>query len=540
MKINFYNLYHLQNGHIELNDFNVIVGKNNTNKTSLAYATYTMFKSSIVRKNLSRTFMKSEFIDDLFKDLNSSFVEINLSKFLFDNIDQIFKLESFEAYSIMDHAYFQDFKQNNNNPFFNRDFCNNDDEFIELNKEYLDNKNEIDSDYSIEQGIFSFKVVSNDNENYSKSKSRLSLLLSEIYSELPIFSKNMHFFPVGRDVLLQNADLLHNRVENMISQDYINLYKDILDLSIKSDENSIYDEIIESLESSIFKGNLKLIKNGLDQKLVLQEDNCEEYTDLDHFSSSAKSLALFILYLKYMAKESDFLIIDEPELSLHPDGIYHFTKELLKLTHKYNIKVLILTHSDYVINIIKTYLENNQEFIKRASLYTANRVEKEDNGYKKLYDELYTLKNNIVHNKTSLFANDINTKYINIINLIEKIDSIESIEFDNIIKKYLSYNLRLTEPDKYETEMRYIARHYTKVDIENKILKYGREFLSIDHLEDYISQSDIEKLENILDKISSDKPLEHIDIKNSDYFFVKSFEDVLKKIRNEYIEAIEK
>ncbi len=68
-----------------------------------------------------------------------------------------------------------------------------------------------------------------------------------------------------------------------------------------------------------------------------------------HFASSiAKSLLLLDIYVNHLATENDILIIDEPELNLHPDN-QRLVARFLAWIVKRGIKVLITTHSDYII-----------------------------------------------------------------------------------------------------------------------------------------------------------------------------------------------
>lgn len=65
-------------------------------------------------------------------------------------------------------------------------------------------------------------------------------------------------------------------------------------------------------------------------------------------SSAIRSLVDLNFYILYRAKPGDFLIIDEPELNLHPANQRKLAR-LLALVHNQGVKVLITTHSDYIV-----------------------------------------------------------------------------------------------------------------------------------------------------------------------------------------------
>jgi predicted ATPase len=49
-----------------------------------------------------------------------------------------------------------------------------------------------------------------------------------------------------------------------------------------------------------------------------------------------------------LAQEGDFIIIDEPELNLHPDNQRKIARWLVRVVNA-GFKVMITTHSDYII-----------------------------------------------------------------------------------------------------------------------------------------------------------------------------------------------
>ena len=69
---------------------------------------------------------------------------------------------------------------------------------------------------------------------------------------------------------------------------------------------------------------------------------------IDEVSSSVRALADLWLFLRYYAQEGDLLIIDEPELNLHPKN-QRFMARLLAMISRAGINVLITTHSEYIL-----------------------------------------------------------------------------------------------------------------------------------------------------------------------------------------------
>ena len=73
-------------------------------------------------------------------------------------------------------------------------------------------------------------------------------------------------------------------------------------------------------------------------------------------SSMVKELAGLVLYLKYLANENDLLIIDEPEMNLHPEAQVKLL-EILTMAVNRGLKVLITTHSPYIVDYLCNLME---------------------------------------------------------------------------------------------------------------------------------------------------------------------------------------
>jgi predicted ATPase len=70
--------------------------------------------------------------------------------------------------------------------------------------------------------------------------------------------------------------------------------------------------------------------------------------DLYNASSSIKQLAPLLLYLRYRAQANDLLIIDEPEMNLHPESQVKLLEILAVLVNQ-GVRILLTTHSPYIM-----------------------------------------------------------------------------------------------------------------------------------------------------------------------------------------------
>ena len=73
-----------------------------------------------------------------------------------------------------------------------------------------------------------------------------------------------------------------------------------------------------------------------------------------------RSLLDVNFYLLHHAKPGDILIIDEPELNLHPENQRRMARLFARLVNA-GIKVFISTHSDYIIKELNTLIMLNDD-----------------------------------------------------------------------------------------------------------------------------------------------------------------------------------
>ncbi|MCX6578704.1 MAG: ATP-binding protein [Candidatus Aminicenantes bacterium] len=92
-------------------------------------------------------------------------------------------------------------------------------------------------------------------------------------------------------------------------------------------------------------------------------------------SSAVRSLLDIGFYLRHVAQPGDLLMVDEPELNLHPENQRRVVRLFSRLVNL-GIKVFITTHSDYIIKELNTLimLNHDRQHLRRIA---------EKEGYKK-------------------------------------------------------------------------------------------------------------------------------------------------------------
>jgi len=134
--------------------------------------------------------------------------------------------------------------------------------------------------------------------------------------------------------------------------------------------------------NKILGGTYKISKAGSVQFVPKKKIRhlSDKELSMNDSSGAVRSLLQLRFYLYHIATKQDFLIIDEPELNLHPANQRLMARLLAKLVNL-GFKIFVTTHSDYLVRELNTLLmlKGEAEYLKKIA---------EENGYTD--DELLT------------------------------------------------------------------------------------------------------------------------------------------------------
>ena len=117
-----------------------------------------------------------------------------------------------------------------------------------------------------------------------------------------------------------------------------------------------HSEILEDF-ADIIGGEYAITQN--DQLYYIPKDTNLKLT-MDQSSSAVRSLLNIGFYLRCVAREGNLLMVDEPELSLHPENQRRIARLFARLANL-GVKVFITTHSDYIIKELNTLIMLNHD-----------------------------------------------------------------------------------------------------------------------------------------------------------------------------------
>jgi len=365
MRLSLENIGIIEKADVEINGLTVIAGNNDSGKSTIGKIAYSLTKSfEDFEKNYEKE--KAAKMDMYFREFYISFREsIDLNKY-----PEILKfMENFRHYRRID-----------NKKLFG---------LIENSIKLLD---EIDIDKEEKAKIK--KRFNEVNSIFQEKESRSSKIIKSIRkifkSEFSNQITNV-FANEGRIEVYEGE----NKIINIIIKDN----KIFIDETNKIDEIFPFDSSVfietplvltykESLENSfiyhvedllykLMKPNLIKEKTKLNiSEIVGGEIYFDEENDLFLFQKNVgnKEVKIHIInsasgikslgILQILEKAGEFnknllLIIDEPEVHLHPDWQVEYAKILIKLVEN-GVKVLVTSHSPYLIEAIDKYSKKSK------------------------------------------------------------------------------------------------------------------------------------------------------------------------------------
>lgn len=378
MKVQIKNLGAVKNATIDLSKrMNIFCGGNSTGKTYMAYILYSI--TSVDNRSFGESFDK-KYIDILIEkneveiplDISLMYqFKIDENKRIKPNLWKLFSIpesksnDFFSKTEIIFEEKQQQFTERIKNIRFN--------EFIKFHEYTL--KLEKSKPESIKVTLSEDIIKNKDFVRY------LDLaFVSMLYSKLiyfPVMSSTI--FPVERNSIFtfnKELSIKNNEKYDLIKR--LSSSKDFNPFDILFNKSNRYpqpitdclkvaDDLdsIKKVNSIYYDFALKIEKELLDGKVVIGKEGNVEFSSnktskkktlsFHQSSSIVKTLAGLVIYLKHTAQNNDLVIIDEPELNLHPDNQIKLTRILSQLINK-GLNLVVSTHSDYILREINNLI----------------------------------------------------------------------------------------------------------------------------------------------------------------------------------------
>ena len=378
MKFRFKNLGVIRDAELELGQMTIVCGRNNTGKTYVSYAVYWFLRHWRHGMNFPKILLNS-----LIKDGK---VSVPVKQFIED-----FKASVSEGCSRDIHKVFGANKKSFKDTRVNVDADIKADGFnlkISMEKSGASGKLEKSPGHSDAR----ISLIKKNGTDESRSRHLVGLMASNAMRNL--FSENRLPTPyiasaerTGAVLFQRGLDFTNERVIALMKDKDINIPPGYLLGNFSADYPIPVREDIDFIrslpdivdEESVFRKKrpevLQRFKDIVGGEYTVSEFGHIQFIptneksvklEMTESSSAARSLLDLAFYLKHIAQPGDLLIVDEPELNLHPHN-QRLVARLFATLVNHGIKVFMTTHSDYIVKELNTLIRLNQPNNKRLA-----------------------------------------------------------------------------------------------------------------------------------------------------------------------------
>ena len=408
MKLKISNFAKIEKADINIDGITVICGDNDTGKSTIgkilfSIFNYDNFKKVRIRNDFRRKLYQSliryifkneiehhyfEIMDNIFNNVDYLYNEINRDKLynilkknipdriindisdetIYKAVDDILKVMSISEdklkFQIMSDYFGNIFEYQINNLF-------NKNGNAELELEIKNQKMNIE-----------FK-----NDECVKFESDFNIIHNAFYIDNPFIINY-----INGDIDTDNF-ILEKTIHDFVSADNKNVFD-----SVKNKE--ILEKVYDVLNSVM---NAKIINKDDDLYLHYNENDIE--IKFGNLSAGLKSFVIIKRLLENGSlNEKDVLILDEPEIHLHPKWQLIYAELIVLLQKYFNLTITITTYSHYFFFFINRFSKRHNIY-ERVNFYITELSENQSNVifknvndnlniiYKKMYEPLEILKN---------------------------------------------------------------------------------------------------------------------------------------------------
>lgn len=400
MEITFKNLGFIKSGKVKTNDLTIIFGPNNVGKTYLSYSIFSILKEYRANfANAGRITPKMASMlnsHGVYEDDMSAFIKIPDQIVLCDKISNDLPGFFKDTHNVLKGAKIHVDDNNNLEKFIPVSFKVT----MRLNKEIriaiIKEKNSSKIKFLLEE-----TEIEDEGSNKKEKKlvSKITHNRMQILIDYVVSTKFFEFIRIepfiitsertGIALFLKEIDSNRNNLINKIAlesysgvedsseairgiiEDSVSLFAEpinhninVIRDSFKHSSNPViskedmvqYTTLIESL-AELVGGKYKVQNEDILFTTKRSDDTLIEMP-ISMTSGAGKSLFLLDVFIKLHINKNSYLIIDEPELNLHPKNQIKMAELLVRLSN-YGVKVIITTHSDYIVKEINNRIMAN-------------------------------------------------------------------------------------------------------------------------------------------------------------------------------------
>ena len=367
MKLSIRNVGKLKEADVEINGITVITGENDTGKSTVGKVLWSVFNGfyeideKVYNEKVSEL---TKIVDKLMKENGYNKITDNFKDFfgIFDRTEEKIAIEllknnknySEDEIKIIINNYKKDLKIENISKFvqeINETLKISDKEIIKvivsrvMNKEFHNQINAVFFKEKMNIGEISLKIKDKEID--------LKIENNEISDVQNYFLINKETMYIDNPFILDSYDFEDENHQTHLATNVFSENENsvISEIKVKKKLNNIYQKL-----NSVLSGESLENKNS---KFVYRKNG--EDIDLKNLSTGLKTFAIIKMLLQNgTLEENGTIILDEPEIHLHPEWQLKFAELIVLLQKEFGMHILLTTHSPYFLNAIEVFSERHK------------------------------------------------------------------------------------------------------------------------------------------------------------------------------------
>ena len=367
MKLSIKNVGKLKEADVEINGITVITGENDTGKSTVGKVLWSVFNSFFEIKKQIRTDKISSILEELrrvssIQDIRNNLVHSSIVEYdldLNDFLKQLEKkLEVLNDVRGLDDESKDELKDTLEK--IKKRINLSDDEImkkitqINFNKEFNSQINNLNF---LEEGNIDLKIK-NKNINLIISNDKIQIKdFFSLYENVMLLDNPRIIDNLAENIIL-SANKIFSIIENLHNSKFISMLRN--DKSSTVTDNILNEEKLFEIEEKLNKiVDGKFLKK--DFGVYFYRNKSGKEINIKNLSTGFKVFSIIKLLIQNnQLSENGTIILDEPEIHLHPEWQLKFAELIVLLQKEFGMHILLTTHSPYFLNAIEVFSERHK------------------------------------------------------------------------------------------------------------------------------------------------------------------------------------
>lgn len=375
MKLKLKNVGKIEKAEIEINGITVIAGENNTGKSTVGKMLYCIFHSFYKieqqiedekRKTIGRVLLN--YYNEEYP-FNKRF---NTEKIVSDIIDNKKIYTSNIGIELLTQRLNEIFVSDNETKYFNNEHLT---ELAGKIQKFLEFKDEDIADIILKKRLIAEFGMKVGYLNSPGSISSVELDIQEQKIDFEVINNEtvniMNYFSLIKEIIYIDDPFVLDNIDHRsrLAYRFFNVFEHSVDLLTKITDNrqesgfGVIDELFakKRLErifdtmNGVCDGDIVSDDNG---NYTYKTDKLNDGLDMVNLSTGLKSFVILRTLLKNgRIDDNGVIILDEPEIHLHPEWQLKFAEIIVLIQREFKTNILLNTHSPYFLNAIEVYSE---------------------------------------------------------------------------------------------------------------------------------------------------------------------------------------